>query len=325
MATAAKIKAILQTALAGDDERLYVVAMQLAAEEARKGHGKFAQDIKELIDAAKSKKSSVRRTGGIIPMVRPKGDLSSLFTVKYPDELLSDMVLDNPTKQKLKKVITEQRQRHKILAYGLSPRSKLLLIGPPGSGKTMTASALAGELNVPLFTIRLESVITKFMGETASKLRLVFDSILETRGVYLFDEFDALGGKRDAGNDIGEIRRVLNSFLQFLEEETPNSLVLAATNYPDLLDPALFRRFDDVIHYKMPDGKLAIKVLRSKLASLDTQKVEWDALVKSCQGLSHSELVRAAENALKDAILNDKSSICTKDIIMALDARHITS
>jgi len=113
----------------------------------------------------------------------------------------------------------------------------------------MTAAALAGEMNLPVFTIQLDGVIRKFMGETAAKLRLVFDATRTTRGVYLFDEFDAIGGRRTAANDVGEIRRVLNSFLLFLGQERSDSLVVAATNHPDLLDRALFRRFDDVVEY----------------------------------------------------------------------------
>ena len=104
------------------------------------------------------------------------------------------------------------------------------MIGPPGTGKTMSASALAGEFNLPLFEIRLDGLITKYMGETAAKLRLVFDAIAEMRGIYLFDEFDSIGAQRSMMNDVGEIRRVLNSFLQFIEQDKSDSLILAATN-----------------------------------------------------------------------------------------------
>ena len=116
----------------------------------------------------------------------------------------------------------------------------------------MTAAAVAGELGLPLFSIQLDGLITKYMGETAAKLRVVFDAIQATRGVYLFDEFDALGGERGSKNDVGEIRRVLNSFLQFLEQDESDSLVLGATNHAGLLDRALFRRFDAVLEYALP-------------------------------------------------------------------------
>jgi len=154
------------------------------------------------------------------------------------------MALDPPLHSRIKRVLLEQTQRDKIRHHGFAPMRKLLLIGPPGTGKTMTAAVLAGETALPLLTIQLDALITKYMGETAAKLRMVFDAIEQTRGVYLFDEFDALGGRRAERNDVGEIRRVLNSFLQFLERDESDSLVIAATNHPELLDRALFRRFD---------------------------------------------------------------------------------
>ncbi|TIL57209.1 MAG: AAA family ATPase, partial [Mesorhizobium sp.] len=127
-------------------------------------------------------------------------------------------------RSRLHRVLGEQRQQASLREHGLVPRRKLLLVGPPGSGKTMTASALAGELHLPLFTIVLDGLITKFMGETAGKLRLVFDAMQATRGVYFFDEFDAIGARRGERQDVGEIRRVLNSFLQFLEQDDSHSL-----------------------------------------------------------------------------------------------------
>src|SRR5260370_39358702 len=128
----------------------------------------------------------------------------------------------------------------------------------------MTASAIAGELHLPLFTIMLEGLITKFMGETAAKLRLVFEAIRQTQGVYLFDEFDALGARRSQSNDVGEIRRVLNSFLQLLEKDSSHSIVIAATNHPDLLDRALFRGFDDVTEYAVPEQQPATRFMQSR-------------------------------------------------------------
>jgi len=175
---------------------------------------------------------------------QPRGELATLLLVSYPRQRLADMALDPPLHSRIKRVLLEQTQRDKIRHHGFAPMRKLLLIGPPGTGKTMTAAVLAGETALPLLTIQLDALITKYMGETAAKLRMVFDAIEQTRGVYLFDEFDALGGRRAERNDVGEIRRVLNSFLQFLERDESDSLVIAATNHPELLDRALFRRFD---------------------------------------------------------------------------------
>ena len=159
--------------------------------------------------------------------------------------------------------------------HGLGPLRKVLLLGPPGTGKTMTATVLAGELGLPLFAIQLDGLITKYLGETAAKLRLIFEAIEETRAVYLFDEFDALGSERAARNEVGEIRRVLNSFLQFLEQDDSDSFIVAATNHPQLLDRALFRRFDSIVEYSLPSPACAEQVLQARLALLDTRGVNW--------------------------------------------------
>ena len=177
-------------------------------------------------------------------------------------------------------------------------------------------------MGLPLFTIQLDGLITKFMGETAAKLRLVFQAIAETRGVYLFDEFDALGSQRGAGNDVGEIRRVLNSFLQFLELDDSDSLVIGATNHVGLLDQALFRRFDAVFEYDLPTPAIGAQVMKARLALLDTSAVDWDAAMSSAEGLSHGELTRACEQAAKDALLNDTTVLETEGLVAALDERQ---
>jgi SpoVK/Ycf46/Vps4 family AAA+-type ATPase len=201
---------------------------------------------------------------------------------------------------------------------------KLLLVGPPGTGKTMTASALAGDLGLPLFGVRLDALITKYMGETAAKLRLVFDAIQSTRGVYLFDEFDALGGERGASNDVGEIRRVLNSFLQFLEQDDSDSVVLGATNHVGLLDRALFRRFDAVLEYALPSTEVAERVMRARLALLDTTSMNWQRVVSASEGLSHAEITHACEHAAKNAILEHTTRVSEDDLVLALEERRAT-
>src|SRR3984893_2166262 len=266
MTTARHILMLLKSHIAGDEDRFLATAMQLAAHEARQGHGKLAQELKELVDAAKSKSSVVARTTGPVLLVQPKGELAGLLCACYPDTRLADMVLPADIQDRLERVLLEQRQREHLRDHDLHPRRKLLLVGPPGSGKTMTAAAPAGELRLPLFTVVLDGLITKFLGETAAKLRLVFDAMNATRGVYLFDEFDAIGARRAERHDVGEIRRVLNSFLRFLEQDESQGLVVAATNHPELLDRALFRRFDDVIEYVLPDVTLIERLL---LAGVD--------------------------------------------------------
>lgn len=323
MTTSRHIVALLQSHIAGDDTRFLTVATQLAAHEARQGHGKLAQELRDLIDTAKAKGLSVGRRGvGPVPMAQPKGELSSLLAARYSDVRLTSMVLPESLKARLARVLTEQRQQEKLRARGLRPRRKLLLVGPPGSGKTMSAAALAGELKLPLFTVLYDGLIGKLMGETANRLRLIFDAVAMQRGVYFFDEFDAIGTQRAGLNDVGEIRRVLNSFLQFLENDEGPSLIVAATNHPDLLDRALYRRFDDVIAYDLPSPEIAQGILENRLATFEHLKIDWPQVLETAAGLSQADIARAADDAAKVAVLSGSEGVLTRTLISALRERQ---
>jgi SpoVK/Ycf46/Vps4 family AAA+-type ATPase len=323
MTTARHIVALLQSHIDGDEDRFLSVATQLAAHEARQGHGKLAQELRELVDAAKGKGATVARRGaGPVPMAQPKGELAGLLEARYSDIRLSSMVLKPELQDRLARVLREQRQQERLRARGLSPRRKLLLVGPPGAGKTMTAAALAGELKLPLFTVLYDGLIGKLMGETATRLRLVFDAIAMQRGVYFFDEFDAIGAQRAGPNDVGEIRRVLNSFLQFLENDDGPSLIVAATNHPELLDKALYRRFDDVISYDLPDPSVVQGILEARLSTFDLKPIEWTPVLESAAHLSQAEIARAADEAAKVAVLDGHDGVTTATLLTALTERR---
>jgi SpoVK/Ycf46/Vps4 family AAA+-type ATPase len=318
-ASADHIKALVRAHAAGDEIGFYSVALQMAAGAARHGQNRFADDLKNLIDAARAER--IPRVNPT-PVIQPRGELADLVTAEYPDVRLSDMTLNAATRARLDQVLHEQRQRDLLESHGFAPIHRLLLTGPPGTGKSMTASVLATELSLPLFTIRLDALISKYMGETSGKLRVIFDATVRTRAVYLFDEFDALGAQRTAGNDVGEARRILNTFLLFLDDTQPESLVVAATNHPELLDTALFRRFDGVIAYALPDSTQSLDVLRRRLSAVNTSAVSWNEVANHVNELSQAELVRAAEAAAKRAILDGSASVNTAGLASSLDERH---
>lgn len=321
MSTARHILALLKSHVEGEEQQFYSAALQMAAHEARQGHGKLAQEIRELIDQAKASKSVIEKKSDPIPLVQPKGDLANLVSVRYPDIRLSDMILTSDLEFRLKRVLTEQRQGKRLREHNLMPRRKLLLVGPPGSGKTMTAEALAGELKLPLFTTLYDSLMGKYMGETASRLRVIFEAMTITKGVYFFDEFDAIGTQRHNSNDVGEIRRILNSFLMFLEQEQGDSLILAATNHPQLLDKALFRRFDDVIEYQLPDAAIIRELIESRLISFEIDWKDWSNILNQANGLAQAEIVRATDDAAKQAVLSNSQKVSEDSLISAIMER----
>lgn len=321
MATAHQIKALLKSHARGDDEHFLTVALQIAANEARKGHTALAHEIKKLVDEAQARRSS-RASSNLMVMARPQGDLENLLEVVEPSVRLAQLVVPQALRQRLNRIVREQKNFNKLREHFLRPRQKILLLGPPGCGKTMTAHALAGELGLPLFIVRLDALFTKFLGETASKLRLVFDAIEQNRALYLFDEFDSLGLSRGSQHDVAEMRRVLNSFLVFLENLQGNSLVIAASNHPEALDSALFRRFDDMIRYAMPTRAEVEQVLREHLTSVDSKQVEWTTVLEKLDGLSHAEVARVANEAVKEMLIEGRETLTTQALLDAIAERR---
>jgi len=320
MSNANPILALLRSRATGDDEQFHSIILQIAASEARQGHRTTAEELRAAVDESRRGTSSGASVA--IPFARPRGDLEALLDLRNPKLRLDDVVLHEKIRKCLDGFVRQQLKRDWLREHAKTPNRRLLFVGPPGSGKTMTAEALAGELKLPLFVIRLESLITRFMGDTASKLRIIFNEIVKRRGVYLFDEFDAVGGRRNASNDVAEMRRVLNSFLQFMEEpNSTDSPVIGATNQPHLLDRALLRRFDIVLEFTAPTNQQIQKLIQANLRPLKHPCINWDSVVEAAKGLSQSEIVRATEDAVKTAILDERDKLTTVDILNRLIER----
>ena len=317
--------ALLNSHIDGDEDQFLSIALQVAAQEARQGRTDEADKLKRLVQKARDQHRVGKPAGGQtpIPLARPRGELQGLVESAYPKVTLSSMVLSDDIAKRLARILRQQQERATLREHGQTPATHMLLVGPPGTGKTMTASAMAGELRLPLFTVRLEALFSRFFGETASKLRLLFDQIAQTRGVYLLDEFDAIGARRGDPNDVGEIRRVLNSILAFMEEpNSTDSLVLAATNHVEILDEALARRFDEVIEYTLPDAASALAIVERRLGKFKLTSKSWAPLKTVLDGLSQGELVRAADAVVKDAILEGASKASPDALRSALENRQ---
>lgn len=310
MATADQIKSLIRTHYSNQQEQFSTIALQIAAHEAMQGHQSVALEIRGLVDNAK-----VKDYDHIVPLAP---ELEHLVRLGKTDIKMSQLVVSDALRKNLLRILTEYRQRAKLERYGMTYRRKILLAGAPGTGKTMTASLFASELALPLYVIQLDKIVTKFMGETSAKLRLVFEGMRDRKGVYLFDEFDTIGGERAKDNDVGEMRRVLNSFLQFIENDSSDSLIVCATNNPSLLDQALFRRFDDVLCYELPDANSAKVLMCNRLASFIPRKISFAQVSKMTAGMSHAEITHACDDAIKMAILSDKTSVSSSMLLTAL-------
>lgn len=296
MATIAQVKALLKAHFEGEHEKFKVISLQIAAHEAKVGHTTSAREIKSIVQSSPINKSNIFKFN----------KNNDALDLKYTNKDLSELVVSAELMSRINRVLKEYKKRDILLKNGLKNRSKILLEGDPGTGKTMTASVIAHELKLPLYNIRLESLISKYMGETSSKLKKVFEQIKEYRGVYLFDEFDAIGADRTYDNDVGEMRRILNSFLQYIEDDDSSSIIIAATNNPNMLDKALFRRFDDVLEYRLPDEEQIVHLLKLNLNEVATRSILSDNLIKKAKGLNHADIVAASEESLKESLLEGK-------------------
>ena len=321
MSSAKQILAMLRSRADGDDDAFFSIALQVAAAEARQGRRETAQEMRAEIDKARARNS--RGASVPIAFAHPRGNLEGLLELREPRYKLKDVVLSERLVARFSDILRQQRKRDWLREHGKTPNRRILFVGPPGSGKTMSAEALAGELHLPFFVIRLEGLITRYMGETAAKLRLIFDETAKRRGVYLFDEFDAVGGQRTATNDVAEMRRVLNSFLQFMEEgNSTDSVIVCSTNHPSLLDHALLRRYDQVLEFDPPSTDQIKQLINANVVPMKIARPVWKQIINAAEGLSQSEIVRAADDAVKTAILDERRQLRTEDVVSRLEERH---
>ncbi len=307
MANSNQILSLIKSHLEGNDKRFRELAMQIATSEAKSSHLVLSRSITDLL----KKYEDHIVSHSFIPL---NNDVTDLVAQSRESCKMCDLVCSEEIKDKINRILREYINRQLLAENNLCNRSRILLSGPSGTGKTMTASVIANELNLPLFIVRMEKIITKYMGETSLKLSKVFDLMSRVRGVYLFDEFDALGMQRGTENEVGEMRRVLNSFLQMMERKDSESLVIAATNNASVLDQALFRRFDDLIEYSLPSKKMIVELIQNIFSQLKCDNLSYERLADKLFGRSQAEITMICRDAFKESILDGKQ--LTEDMIL---------
>ena len=321
MASAEQIKALLQSHVDGDDERFYSVAMQVAAHEARLGHGRLARELRDLIDAAKTRRGTVPTW----PADIVSGEFSSVLHWSNPKLRLSDLVLGDQLAQQIGRVVREHRQANRILEQGLDLRRKLLFVGPQGTGKGYSASVLAGELGLPLLQVRFDVLYARFKSESPSRLQKVFQATTITRAVYYFAEIDIIGLDQLTANEIGERGQVLNSFLAMVGQDHSHSILIASTSHADIPNIGFVGYFDDVLQYEFPSEWQIARLLETRLKHMAVEGTNWRKLAALAVGLSYSDVSAAANDALKSAIIYKLSKLHDSDINATLSERKSIS
>jgi SpoVK/Ycf46/Vps4 family AAA+-type ATPase len=284
------------------------LASKLVETERRTGHAKLADQLEAILKNPRPRTETQKQTSGVarklteLPVSRRNGE--SLATLFAPDTLEHHMVLPAVTEERFSRIEREYAARERLAKYGLKPRKTILLYGPPGCGKSLGAKRLAWSLGLPLMKVRFDSLISSYFGESGANLGNIFTAAKQHPCILLLDECDSIARSRMNGKDIGEASRVVNSLLQFMEEYDAPGLLVATTNIQESLDPALFRRFDDVFSLPLPGPEEIHKLLRSTLSAVPfAEMINWDRLVDNLSGASAAMVVKVAQDAAKAAVL----------------------
>jgi SpoVK/Ycf46/Vps4 family AAA+-type ATPase len=311
------LKSILQAHADGDEVAFRKAALQLAASESGAGHTRVADDLRAII--AKLPPATMKRGERLVDIAAPRGDLADILEGGHREERLRDIVLRDDLRDLLLRVIAENRSRSRLESFGVSPRRRLLFHGAPGCGKTLAAAVIAGEMGLPLMTVRFDALFSRFLGATAVQLRAIFAEMPRRPGVYLFDEFDSVAKARGDSQDVGEMNRVVTAFLQLVDADVSGSLLVAATNHVELLDRAVFRRFDVIVPFDKPNSDQLGDLLRLRLAPRGLRTDQVQGLAARAAGWSFADVARACDDAVRTMVLDGRRQITEADLASAID------
>jgi SpoVK/Ycf46/Vps4 family AAA+-type ATPase len=302
-----------------DDEGFAKIAFQIIEEEQKKNHFLLADRLKRAIfSSANSIKNPPRHLNSFGNLPKDKEHNSNLVDIKYSDREESEIILSNEIREKIDTIILENKRSDILRTYGLKPKSKILFCGPPGCGKTLMVEVLSNRLNLPILYTRFDSVVSSYLGETASNLSRIFDFAENGNWLLFFDEFDAIGKSRDNHEEHGELKRVVNTFLQLMDNFESNSILIAATNYEKLIDYALWRRFDDVIYFDRPNKEEIESTIKLKFRNFKAN-FEFDSVSEKMINMSYSDVERVCVDSIKKAILQNKMAV---DLDLFLKVLH---
>lgn len=312
----------------GNKNKFLDIAYEVVREEEKKQHHLLAKDLKEILKTVSNGRSVSNgmpqsRYKDTMPIPRDTEKGFPLLEVKEFFLDWTDIVLEKDLEKALTQVVDEMRYEEVFAAYGLQPKQKILLCGPPGTGKTFSAQITSAVLGYRLVHVRFDSIISSFLGETAANLRKIFDFINHGQWVVLFDEFDIIGKHRDDHHEHGEIKRVVNNFMQMLDDYTGESLLIATTNHHHLLDPGLWRRFDEILFFNLPDADQRQHLFQKYLRVLDRAKdIDLETLAAKTEDFSAADISRVCQEALKKTILKDKKTVGLPELEWAINEQN---
>ena len=304
-----------------DDQAFRQAAEELIVDERKKEHSILANELERILRNGHSEKGTLKRLAPLEPGPMDSDRRMALVEVRQPHRYMDDLVLEPPIRCAVERVLREFREWEVLEANGLAPIRRVIFCGPSGCGKTAMAEAMSAELAIPMLYVRFDAVVSSLLGETAANLRKVFDYARRGQWVLFFDEFDAIGRSRDDTTEHGEIKRVLNSFLQIVDNFDGRSLVIAATNFEQVLDPAVWRRFDETVRFERPQESHLKLLARKRLSPVNSTDAQIDQLAAAFAGSSYADAERACLDIRKACVLRNSRQVTDSDVEDAL-ARH---
>lgn len=322
-----EVSKIIEGALGLDQNKVVNYANQLIDKLDDDGDTKTATRLKKIISKKESSTLAPNSLDNNLKKKKPV-DIESRFSmvdIYFPNEIVSEPILSNENSNKIDVFIKNYLLADKLHEEGLSISTSLMLYGPPGCGKTETAFYIAKELNLPLVVARLDSLISSYLGTTSKNIRSLFEYVEANPCILFLDEFDAIGKARDDSNELGELKRVVNSLLQNMDSLGENTLVIAATNHESLLDPAIWRRFDYKIHVDYPNEESIGTMLKIFLKNTQISDKNILRLSKVFLGFSGSDIEEMINKSRRKAIIND-TPFSIKDVFVEVfDTKEIVS
>ncbi len=258
--------------------------------------------------------SRSQRIVELAPLPRDPDRDAALVDVRQPQRTRYEIVLSSELQQRLDRIEAEYRTRQEFARHGIAPKSRLLFVGPPGCGKTLCAEVLAADVGLPLLYARFDGIVSSYLGETSNNLRRVFAFAAKHPSVLFFDEFDALGKRRDDPQEVGELKRVVSGFLQILESHPREHLVVAATNHEGLLDEALWRRFDEILYFDKPTVEQLVQLMELRLRGVRKRGLDLAMLALAMKGFTFADAERVCHEAVKAMILANRREL-TQDLL----------
>jgi AAA+ superfamily predicted ATPase len=317
MARADLLKKLFSNFKTNDREGFVRIANEIIEDERKKNHVVLADELRMIINNGSSF-SPKSMSALAIHQSNGNGQQPALYEIIYPDKTLSDVVLAEENRVKINQVIREFTNWDVLMSNGVCPIRRVLFYGPPGCGKTMTASVIAAEIGLPLLYVRFDAIISSYLGETAGNLRKVFDFVNGESYVMLFDEFDAIARSRNDQYEHGEIKRVVNTFLQQIDNFKGRSLVIAATNFEQSLDYAIWRRFDSTLRFDMPSNYERFSLFNLKLKQFKGSDSIIAEFAADMENFSHADVERSALAVIKQCILDGRRMYTKKDVEQAV-------